>query len=66
MKKMICKKSYTSSFFNLETPITHAKEGDLVTLTNQDLTFSYFINEHTQTKFYIPTIVMDRFFEEVE
>lgn len=66
MEKMVCKKDYSSSFFNLETPITHAKEGDLVTLTNQDFTFSYFINEHTQKRFYIPTIIVNSFFEEVK
>lgn len=66
MKTLVCKKNYTSSFFNLETPITHAKEGDLVIMTNQDFTFSYFINEYTQTRFYIPTVALDRFFEEVK
>lgn len=66
MKKMVCKKEYSSSFFNLEAPITHAKEGDSLIMTNQDFTFSYFINESTQTRFYIPTVALDRFFEEVK
>lgn len=66
MKKMICIKSYSSSFFNLENTVTHASEGDLVTMTNQDFTFSYFINDRTDIKFWLPNIVVDRFFEEVK
>lgn len=66
MKTLVCKKDFKSSFFNLENTVTHAKEGDVVILTNQDFTYSYFINKRTDLKFWLPTVAMETFFEEVK
>lgn len=66
MKKMICLKDYQNCFFNLAGEVCHAKEGDFISITGNDLTFTYAINQRTGLKFYMPNVVVDRFFEEVK
>lgn len=66
MKKVVCIKDYKSSFFNLVDEVVHAQKGDLITITNTDFTYTYCVNERTKKRFWLPNIVVDRFFEEVK
>lgn len=66
MKKVVCIKDYKSSFFNLMDEVVHAQKGDLITITNTDFTYTYCINEHTKKRFWLPTVAVEKFFEEVK
>ena len=64
--KFICINSYCTSFFDLAHRINNANMGDVVTITYIDKTFLTVINDRTHQQLYLPQVIFNKYFKEVE